>query len=230
MKDRKQLLAVLGGLLILSGVIGLIEQVWRGDTADSAVPSARATAFDFWVLALSWSPSYCATNADDAEQCGADAPGGMVVHGLWPQFERGYPEFCAMGPERIPRAIATALDDLIPSDDAVFHQWRKHGRCSGQSAQGYFDTLRAAAEKVTVPDLFSQAQRTGLQRSAAKIEQAFIAANPGLSRSMLAISCHAGQIRDVRICLSRDLTYRACEEVDERGCKRMLDIPAFSRP
>ncbi|MEM8878720.1 MAG: ribonuclease T [Pseudomonadota bacterium] len=229
MKDRKQLLALLGGLLILSGVIGLFEQGWRGETGSSAVSSAKAGAFDFWVLALSWSPSYCANNKGDTEQCGADAPGGMVVHGLWPQLERGYPEFCDMGPERIPRRIATEVDDLIPSDDAVFHQWRKHGRCSGQSAQGYFDTLRTAADRVAVPELFSKARKTGLTLPAAEIEEAFIQANPGLARSMLAISCHAGQIRDVRVCLNRDMTYRACSEVDQRGCKRVLDIPAFNR-
>jgi ribonuclease T2 len=230
MKDRKLLLALLGGLLIVSGVVGLFEQGWNGETDTGGVSAANTGPFDFWVLALSWSPSYCANNADDREQCGAGAPGGMIVHGLWPQFERGYPEFCSSGPERIPRALATGIDDLIPSDNAVFHQWRKHGRCSGETPEDYFATLREAAERVKLPPLFSQARPSGTRRAANEIEEAFMRQNPGLDRDMLAVSCHAGQIRDIRICLSRDLTFRSCAEVDERGCTRTLDIPPFRRP
>src|SRR6188768_4245397 len=52
--------------------------------------------FDFYVLALSWSPSYCEQAGDRKsaqQQCGA-RPFSFVVHGLWPQYERGFPEFC----------------------------------------------------------------------------------------------------------------------------------------
>lgn len=230
MKDRKLLLALLGGLLIVSGVFGLFEEGRKNNAASRSAATAQDGSFDFWVLALSWSPSYCASNPEDREQCGAEAPGGMTVHGLWPQFESGYPEFCDAGPERIPRALATEIHDLIPSDDAVFHQWRKHGRCSGQAPEVYFQTLRAAAEKVALPELFTKVQNRATKLRASEIEDAFIGQNAGLTRDMLAISCHSGQLRDVRVCLTRDLTFRACPEVDERGCTRTLDIPPSRRP
>ena len=54
----------------------------------------RAGDFDYWVRALSWSPNWCALEGDarDAEQCEADF--GWVVHGLWPQYETGWPSYC----------------------------------------------------------------------------------------------------------------------------------------
>jgi ribonuclease T2 len=243
--NRKVLLAALGVLLMLSGGIGLIEELWPANETDAATAqrqsstvsskavsqtaSQRADAFDFWVLALSWLPSYCANGRDDPEQCGPDAPDGMVVHGLWPQNEQGYPEFCDAGPRRIPRAIARSIDDLIPSDDAVFYQWRKHGRCADDDPERYFQKVRTAAERVTIPALFDRAATERQKLSAHAIEEAFINANPGLRRDMLAVSCHSGQIRDVRVCLTPELAFRTCHEVDARGCTRTLDIPSARR-
>ena len=55
--------------------------------------------FDYYVLSLSWSPSFCETATGNArrQQCGA-RPFSFVVHGLWPQYERGFPESCLLPP------------------------------------------------------------------------------------------------------------------------------------
>src|SRR5215470_7016408 len=46
-----------------------------------------AGQFDYYVLALSWSPSFCeiATGNARRQQCGV-RPFSFVVHGLWPQY------------------------------------------------------------------------------------------------------------------------------------------------
>src|SRR6478752_5799189 len=53
--------------------------------------------FDFYVLALSWSPGFCETagSGRERDQCKDGAGLGFVVHGLWPQNERGFPSECA---------------------------------------------------------------------------------------------------------------------------------------
>ncbi len=51
--------------------------------------------FDFYVLSLSWSPSFCASAHDNGRSGGAQCgtrPYSFVVHGLWPQYEKGFPE------------------------------------------------------------------------------------------------------------------------------------------
>jgi ribonuclease T2 len=63
--------------------------------------------------------------------------------------------------------------------------------------------------------------------SAFDVENAFAAANPGLARDGIAVSCADGRLDEVRICLTRDLSFRSCANVDRRGCRqRSLEVPA----
>src|SRR5262245_55986891 len=81
--------------------------------------------FDFYVLALSWSPSFCEVSAEKGraprEQCGG-RPYSFVVHGLWPQYERGFPEYCQNPAPRLDRNIVSSMLDLMPAPRLVFHE------------------------------------------------------------------------------------------------------------
>ena len=57
--------------------------------------SGEPGKFDYYVLALSWSPEFCHSHPANA-QCSGHF--GFVVHGLWPQFVDGYPEHCSTQP------------------------------------------------------------------------------------------------------------------------------------
>ena len=54
----------------------------------------------------------------------------------------------------------------------------------------------------------------------AEIEEAFIKVNPGLSASAISVVCGRKRLSEVRICMSKDLQFRACEETDRRACRR----------
>lgn len=187
-------------------------------TQATALPQGKG--FDFYVLALSWSPSYCeAEGSANRQQCGSDADHGFVVHGLWPQFERGYPEHCASRePERVPDRLVQRYLDLMPSAGLIGHQWRKHGSCSGLSQEDYFAVMRAAAETVRIPASFASVT-SGKKVDPDAVEQAFLAANAGLTASALAVTCQAGFVRDVRVCLTPDLGFRDCREIDRSACR-----------
>ena len=64
--------------------------------ANASGRKGEAGVFDYYVLALSWSPAFCADRRSGTEnaQCGAGRAFGFIVHGLWPQYERGWPERC----------------------------------------------------------------------------------------------------------------------------------------
>lgn len=182
----------------------------------------RPGDFDFYVLSLSWSPTWCATDGQGSgsPQCRRGAGFGFVVHGLWPQYEEGYPESCFEG--RAPWApdeIAAEMADLMPDRDLVFHEWRRHGTCSGLSQEDYFAATRAAYERIAIPAAFEDPAKD-LTLSAREAENAFIAANNGLKADGIAIACGDGTFEEVRICLTRDLAFRACEEVERRGCRQ----------
>ena len=59
-----------------------------------------------------------------------------------------------------------------------------------------------------------------MRQSLAEIEEAFIKANPGLSASAVAVTCDKNRLSEVRICMNKDLQFRACEEIDRRACRR----------
>jgi ribonuclease T2 len=188
--------------------------------------------FDFYVLALSWSPAYCREAGPNASphQCDARTPFRFIVHGLWPQYDRGYPESCDTSQRRIDRQIAFDMDDIMPSHGLIFHQWRKHGTCSGLTPEDYFDLTRDAFEKVKIPKAFRTINKRG-QAAPSKIEAAFSSVNPGLSKDGIAIVCERGELQEVRICMSKDLDFRSCPSVDRNGCRSgsLTVVPPLAR-
>lgn len=190
------------------------------DARDETGSVEAKNGFDFYVLALSWSPSFCTAEGADAnpQQCDGGKPYAFIVHGLWPQWERGYPENCPTERRDVASATMRGLYDLMPSDALIRHQWRKHGSCSGLDQENYFATLRKARERVQIPAPFRRldAARTV---APAEVENAFLRANPGLPADGVAVLCDKRLFREVRICLTKSLAFRACPEVDRRACR-----------
>lgn len=176
--------------------------------------------FDFYVLALSWSPSYCAAEgaAANRQQCASGRDHAFVVHGLWPQFEGGFPTDCAVDRDRVPDDIARSLSDLMPSAGLVGYQWRRHGSCTGLGQKDYFTTLRAARERVVIPpDYRSLAGYETV--SAGAVEQSFRRANPGLGENAISVQCDQRLLREVRVCMTRELQFRPCPQLEKRACR-----------
>lgn len=190
---------------------------------------APAGQFDFYVLALSWSPGFCETTGSrqGRKQCDTGSGLGFVVHGLWPQTEQGYPSFCEPNGRFAPRAAVEEASGLFPDDNLARYQWRKHGTCTGESPSGYFRAVRRARDKVHIPDGIA-ARKNDAKVMPAEIEKAFMDANPGLRPDMIAVACSRRILQEVRICMDRDLrNFRQCPEVDRNGCRSgELTIPA----
>ena len=179
--------------------------------------------FDFYVLALSWSPSFCEAAAERGNsgrsnvQC--SRPYSFVVHGLWPQYERGFPEYCQRPSPRLDRNIMTSMLDLMPAPGLIFNEWDKHGTCSGLGARAYFESIRKARAAVKIPEQFLDLSEPKTI-APSDIEEAFIKVNPGLNSSAISVLCTSRRLSEVRVCMSKDMHFRACEEIDRRACRR----------
>jgi ribonuclease T2 len=188
-----------------------------------AVRQHQPGRFDFYVLALSWSPTFCQASAERgrqvSDQCGAERPYSFVVHGLWPQYERGFPRACQVPAPRLNRTIMESMLDLMPAPRLVYSQWDSHGTCSGLDARSYFDLVRKARSAVVVPDGY-EALKAPITVDPEEVEEAFVKANPGLSRSGIAVTCDSTRLSEVRICMGKDLKFRDCAEIDRRACSR----------
>lgn len=205
-------------LLVLAASLGLADAAGAQDRRQNAPGE-----FDFYVLSLSWSPSFCEQAAERGGgrsriQCGG-RPYSFVVHGLWPQYETGFPEYCQRPAPRLNRGIVSSMLDLMPAPRLVFNEWDKHGTCSGLSERSYFETVRRARAAVKIPtEYLDLSQAKSLAPS--EIEEAFITANPGLSSAAISVTCNRTRLSEVRICMSKDLQFRACEEMERRACRR----------
>lgn len=179
----------------------------------------RAGDFDYYVLSLSWSPTWCALEGDTrrSPQCDAGQDFGWVLHGLWPQFETGWPSYCR-SPERNPSRAETAAEaDLFGTSGNAWHQWDKHGRCTGLSSRDFYRLAREAYGRVVRPPVFRKVDRT-LRLPAAVVEEAFLETNAELSPDQITITCKSGRIQEARICLTRSLEFRDCGPDVVRDC------------
>lgn len=192
-----------------------------------AATAARADEpgrFDYYVLALTWSPQYCASEARPHDpQC--LRPYAFVVHGLWPQNERGWPRDCGRGEYLSEALIANALR-FMPSKALIIHEWRQHGVCSGLKASEYFATAERAYRSIRIPARYQQISRV-MSSSVAKIENDFLAENPQFSPEMLSSQCSGRYFRELRICLSRSLQPRRCgQDLRDRCGETVLLRPS----
>jgi ribonuclease T2 len=201
-------------LCLLAPVAGLAQDGGRNQPGQ----------FDFYVLSLSWSPSFCAEAAERhhdrsaGRQCGA-RPFSFVVHGLWPQYEKGFPENCQEPAPWLEPGIIRSMLPLMPAPHLIINEWRKHGTCSGLLPQAFFDTVTKAKAAVKIPPEYGGLDKP-LDVAPGAVADAFVKANPGLSPAGIAIECDNRRLTEVRICLSKDLKFRECADVAKRSCRR----------
>ena len=182
-------------------------------TGDAGSPDG---SYDYYVMALSWSPTFCRTHPDEEEQCGHKGY-GFVLHGLWPKYEGGNgPQRCASDAEPDRRTVAQALA-FMPSRRLVNHEWRTHGTCSGLEPAAYFQLADRAFASLQVPTEL-KAPRRDLRTTAAELRGALKRANPALRDDMLSLHCSQGELVEVRVCLDKDLALRRCGKRMRTGC------------
>lgn len=174
-------------------------------------PSDTATSdFDYFLLTLSWAPEFCASNPNgrSSAECDPNKHMGLVVHGLWPQYDNGkWPESCASTPP-VASSIVNHMMPIMPGKQLIQHEWAKHGTCSGLSVQDYFGAVEKLYNRLQVPDDFKKPADSA-QTKAADIEEKFAAAN-NAPKTAFRVSCPQNEFSAVEVCLSKDLKYQAC--------------------
>lgn len=187
-------------------------------TSAMAAPREQRPAgdFDFYVLSLSWSPTFCLTHPNN-EQCTGKGY-GFVLHGLWPQYARGgWPVSCD------PQS-RLSVDDMakgalmFPTRSLLKHEWTKHGTCSGLSASRYLDATDAALGAVQIPQQL-QPFNVPNYLEAQDIERLFRQANPAMGDHSVAVICKGKVLSEVRVCLSKELRFAGCPKSVKTQCR-----------
>ena len=216
-------------LRYLAAVIGLL--------AISINPSpsfARGESpgnFDYYLLVLSWSPSYCATSSGrrDAAQCNGERPYAFIVHGLWPQYQKGWPDFCEPAERWVPDETIASMLDIMPSKRLIIHEWRRHGTCSNLEQDDYFALIRNLFGQLNIPEKY-QAPSEDIITTPDQLRSDFVAANPGLDETMIGVYCgnrrNEARLSNIRLCYTPDGKPMSCQH-DRRQCRaENLILPA----
>ncbi len=197
-----------------------------GPGAD-AQTKGRAGDFDYYVLALSWNAAWCEAEGAGrgAAQCDPARDIGFTLHGLWPQYRSGWPQYCATERRDPSRAETAAMADIMGSGGLAWHQWKKHGRCSGLDPTAYFALARAAWQAIERPAALRRIS-TPMRLAPGAIEQAFLETNPGLGPEGVTVTCKDRRFREVRVCLTKGLVPRPCTGRAARDCT--IGAPLFA--
>lgn len=181
-----------------------------------------AGRFNYWMLSLSWSPEYCSSNIGD-EECREHR--GFVVHGLWPEYERGHPTSCG-DRSRVPVPLRARMLPLMPSEKLIQHEWNVHGSCSGLDQQAYFELIERLRRRLEIPAAYEAADDT-VNTSRDALLASFRSTNPQFDEEDFALRCRGHWLREVRVCFDTALNPRACAADVEDNCRAKLRLRAW---
>lgn len=189
--------------------------VKRGDTG----------VFDYYVLSLSWSPGFCNGRKPDQVQCGTGLHYGFVVHGLWPQYDKGgWPEYCVLPvPPASEPAIATASRGNPSRSLFAGHEWPKHGTCATTSSDEYAANGLAAFEAFATPPRLKQ-HPTPARAGRDDLRAILLQSNPTLPTDGLKLQCRKGALQEIHVCLDKGLKPRACARDVKDSCPASVHI------
>lgn len=182
-----------------------------------------AGQFDYYDLVLSWSPTYCETGGNQKRdpQCTSTRPYSFVLHGVWPQYEKGWPQSCPTKKDSwVSREVIQSMMDIMPSKGLIIHEYKKHGTCSGLSPEQYYDLSRKLYNNIKIPARYKAPEKP-LMLSPKEIENDFLVNNPELKADMISIVCGPRRLREVRICYNKSGKLTSCgqNEVQSKLCR-----------
>lgn len=209
--------------LILLGSQGLAQ-------AGNNDPYGTSGEFDYYLLSLSWSPTYCLTHPTDSQCTGKGF--GTVLHGLWPQYTNpkahdghGWPQFCKTT-QTLDKAAREFGNSVFPSPKLVSHEWGKHGTCTGLSALDYFKAADQARDSIKLPPSL-EAPTTAHSYSLDELRKAILDANPGMPARSLTLSCQGPELAEIRVCTTQTLQPTACAgNVRDRCSRDSIRVPS----
>lgn len=238
-----RLTAAIAAALAAATVVAAAEQraPWPSEYFKPAPATNVAGQFDYYTLVLSWSPTYCAgvsTVGSDGNdmQCGSNDGRryAFVLQGLWPQYEKGFPQACRMARRPyIPQASIDRMLDIMPNPGLILQEYRLHGVCSGLPADAYLGLARRLFQGIKMPERYINPFE-GQFVTPGELIGDFVSINPQLDGNGIAVACgDAGsRLKEVRICFTKEGRPRSCgdNENQRRLCssQRVLVLPVRS--
>lgn len=174
--------------------------------------SGSSGQFDLFLLAQSWAPRFCCSNAAQCKRENMEGMDDLAIHGLWPAYNeadsggRTYPAFC----DRSDMASATSGSTL---KGRAAHEWKKHGTCTTMSSTDYL------TEEMRIADMMDSSIssiRDVLNNSAGDtVEVAQLQDEAGGPRRVALMTNQFCQLQEITTCWAKDaVSGRVGEQID----------------
>jgi ribonuclease T2 len=184
-----------------------------GKQVGAAKPAQARDPFDFYLLALTVHPAFCADQQGMSE-CRTESPRPLVIHGLWPERlePRNYPHDCPAAPLQLDAGLEQRLADFMPgmAADLHEHEWRKHGGCSGLDDDVYFSRTLDLAREVDAALGARLTTLAGRDTTAGELRETANQFSPGIGAT-LTLHCRTMRgsgdrpvLVEVRQCVDND--------------------------
>ncbi|MGB7418958.1 MAG: ribonuclease T [Erythrobacter sp.] len=165
-----------------------------------------------YTLALSWSPEFCkpreGQRAHRVQCSGQNGRFGLVVHGLWPEGARIWPQWCTTRAAPTPAQVRASLC-MMPSTRLVARQWAKHGSCMAKRPGTYLNVTSILWRSLRIPDYDRISREDGL--TAGRIRAAFAEANRGWETPAIGVKLNErGWLEEMRLCYSERFRPARC--------------------
>ncbi|UOR16093.1 ribonuclease T2 family protein [Qipengyuania aquimaris] len=165
-----------------------------------------------YTLALSWSPEFCRFREDQrrhARQCSGDSGRfGFIVHGLWPDSERSWPQWC--GGRQLRESDVRPNLCISPDARLLARQWAKHGSCMTRRPATYFKVTRILYGGLQWPDFVRISREDDL--TVGTIRKRFADANPGwFPEAVGVVLDRRGWLEELRLCYDERFMPEACD-------------------
>jgi ribonuclease T2 len=222
--DQRRVSSISRGALRAFGVIVAVVVQLAVIAPLLSAAAENGHNFDYYALSLSWSPTYCASKVgeSDREQCSPGRRFAFVAHGLWPQYEKGWPENCEADESWVPEETIESMLRIMPSRKLIIHEWKKHGTCTGLGIERYFGKTRELFAKIRVPARYAS-PTSDVAVTPKQLAAGFVKTNAGLDSSMISVVCgnrtDIARLAELRICFDRDGDFRSCGENERRQCR-----------
>lgn len=211
------------------------EAKTRDDTRPERAAKPAAGSFDFYLMALTVHPAFCADGHERMRECQVSSHRALVIHGLWPERDQPgtYPRDCPGPPLDLEGSLKLELADFMPgvADELDEHEWRQHGRCSGLDDDEYFGHALRLTRRVDAALSARLTTLAGRETTASELRGTVDAFDRGLGATL---TFHCRTLADAPTVRHRQhylVEVRQCVDNDgPRGApKTPLDCAAVKR-
>jgi len=197
---------------------GKSPPVVQKDRVDKPVPERTSATFDFYLMAMTVHPAFCADGNSRRQECTGGNHRPLVIHGLWPERmePRTYPHDCPAPALDLDPALAIELADLMPgmADGLHRHEWREHGGCSGLDDDEYYRHTLELARRVAGALGATLTTRAGGEATAGELRGIADLFSPGLGRTL---TFHCRTLRGAQSRRPYLMEVRQCVDNDGPG-------------